>query len=804
MYVSTSSYTKFTNLKSITLPDGLNSFSAGNDTTYMPALEKYIMPVSNDYYFVENGCLYNADESGVLIPKKLSDAVRVPSNCNDFVLYEYPNVTSLNVHANVTYLNVGYCPSLSNITVDEANEYYKTNSAGNMLLNKNGTSVEYVSANSGLTELVFEEGITSVSFMENSYPNIKSITLPSTLELLWSGSFPDLEMYIMETPNDSYKVCNGILYVGGYIYSYSIPDKMKTVDLSGSGVTYVDISDKPYVEKIITAETLESLRVYNCPSLTELNISASVSSISISGSENIVTINLDSENTNFSKDSYGILYDKSGEIVYLPKTVTSYHITADETITEGKFMLWKNLTSLTMDERDDYVLEDNVLYYTAYGFKVAVDVAGGLTELKLAADATSLRKDVYGYCIFREMPNLQTITVADGNTEMYVMDNILLEKEYLSDSYNGEGYYWVTVLAPKTISGELSLISETQANELFEDFNCYGFKIGGKTFANNNQITSVKISDYVGDIGYGAFMDCPNITKLTFDEYYYGEIGAMSFYYCEKLADITFPNNTILADASALSYTEWRNNQKDDIQYAGTALYYVRNNVTDLNIKEGTVCVAGQSLGSASNKVKTMTLPSSLMYYYEDESMSKVETLTFNHTGYMHIYYRGGSPFCGFYALQKVIVKASNPQWFEEDDEYDIFPSDLSNVQLIVPDPYTEKYEEYDKETGELIGSYEYEVNPLENYQEAYEWRRFFTEGGGIVTGVETVGENIVEQANIFVNGNEAKISTTGNWSIYSMTGQIVKNGRGDVVVSLNSGMYIIKAGDKVKKIVIK
>lgn len=629
------------------------------------------------------------------------------------------------------------------------------------------------------TDVVVDETVTiedydytviAVSNVKNE--NVINITLPTSITEVFfdMDGMSNLESFIMDSGTDVANVRSGMLYFENYIY---IPRAIKHITFMGASCSIVGLSK---LERVTYGSGLTQINISDCPALKTLTIGKDISSINIENTYNIESISLREENTNFKINNGGALVDTDNRIVYLPANITSYNIPVEEPLEtylysyEQQYVKWPYLQTLTMDSRDDFMIEDNVLYLYYYGNKWAVDAAGGLTELKLASDIYDLISDYYGNCLFHnKIQNLESITVADGCETFKVINNVLCKVEYLSDWE----YILKTILAPTKVSGELYLSDHVE--EPSEGLYYSGIKIGKYTFENCDNITSVVLSEEITSIDYAAFMNCDNLEKVVFNGGYC-KIGGMAFYDCVKLNDITFPlYDTNLEDASALFYTKWAENQSGDVRYAGTALYYVKRGVETLDIPERITCVAGQSLSNNSDNIKSLILPESLCHYHQEEGLSNLETLTIK-SGYVEYTSR---PFTSCYNLQKVTVTSDYPQYFEEDREYTIFPSDLSNVQLIVPDDYT-YINEYEDKDGSFV-SETVEVTPAKWYAESYEWRRF---GEGIVTGVENIEQTIAE--------DDAKVE------YYTLQGlKVTKE-------NLTQGVYIKKSAGKAVKVLVK
>lgn len=138
----------------------------------------------------------------------------------------------------------------------------------------------------------------------------------------------------------------------------------------------------------------------------------------------------------------------------------------------------------------------------------------------------------------------------------------------------------------------------------------------------------------------------------------------MSFYNCSKLSDITFPEQLIMPNASAISNTAWWRTQEGDMRYAGNTLYYVSNQVTDIDIPQGTYCVSQDAFSKAS-EAKSITIPASVGHWYDQSSMLKVEQLTINVDYFENLVDRA---FVNYSGLKRVISSRPSPMYFKEEN----------------------------------------------------------------------------------------------------------------------------------------
>lgn len=522
---------------------------------------------------------------------------------------------------------------------------------------------------------------------------------------------------------------------------------------------------------------------------------------------NIADFEISSENETFFKDANGVVMerDKNWEperqnLCYIPATVSSYCIPKDEDISEVTYERWPNLKTLTMEEREQtdnyqrYFIKNNILYKSYYGNgAIAIDAPGGITDLTFCKEMDQVY-DVYGESWLNLLSKVQRISVEEGNTTFSVVGDYLCQKVYMP-GYTGENEwdpYQLKLVMAKPFTGTTLSLFTTLPEGFSTEYPFLGFSVGSYLFDKNSHIKEVIIGENVIESDQCCFRECENLEKVTFLGYQF-TLGHMSFYGCSKLSDITFPKQLIMPNASAFYNTAWWRTQEGDMRYAGNTLYYVSNQVTDIDIPQGTYCVSQNALSNAS-EAKSITIPASVAYWYDESSMQKVEQLTINADYFDNLV---NQAFVNYSGLKRVISSRPSPVYFEEEKINKIFPYDLSQVELIVPDDHYE----IDEKTGE-----KYWVTPKADYSKANEWSRFGKIVDNTTSGIGSVTADkpSLAETRFAVRGNEVDVLTKGAWSIFSMAGQLVKSGCGNGSTVLPSGMYVIKGAGKAAKFIVK
>lgn len=813
-YVSENSYSDvFPNAKTISVPSKC-SLGFSTSAEYFPVFEEWKISgttVENGM-FVQDKCLYaqNYGEWSISVPAQLKGKLNISDKLTDLNLgpQQYPGVTSLHLGkslSNIDFWNLpSQLPSLLSVSVDPANTSFSTDPEGVMLIQN--SEVQFCCA--GASSINVPKGVTSCTLYYGSNPNLKQITLPSTITNFYVEDAPNLEKFVMPEANSNYKVVDGVLFDLNN-NNFILPKKAKVLDLAAAGcqMTDINLTDYPYLQKLVTNDNVQSISLVNLPGLQTLVMGKNVNSFGFRDTYNIADFEISSENETFVKDANGVVMERDNSwgterliLCYIPATVSNYCIPKDEDIREVTYARWSNLKTLTMEERDQtdnylrYFVKNNVLYKSYYGNgAIAIDAPGGITDLTFAKEMSQVN-EVYGYSWLNLLSKVQNISVEEGNTTFSVMGDYLCQKVYMP-GYTGE-YEWdpyqLKLVMAKPFTGTTLSLLTTLPEGFSTDYPFMGFTIGSYLYDKNTHIKELIIGENVMESDQCCFNECENLEKVTFSGYQF-TLGHMSFYNCSKLSDITFPEQLIMPNASAISNTAWWRTQEGDMRYAGNTLYSVSNQVTDIDIPQGTCCVSENALNEAK-AAKSITIPASVEYWFDHSSLQQVEQLSVNVDYFTNLV---SEAFAGYSGLKRVISSKLHPLYFSDDKIGHVFPYDLSQVELIVPDDV----EEIDEKTGE-----KYLVTPKDNYSKANEWSRFGKIVDNTASGIGSVTADkpSLAETRFVVRGNEVDVLTKGAWSIFSMAGQLVKSGCGNGSTVLPSGMYVIKGAGKAAKFIVK
>lgn len=265
-YVSENSYSDvFPNAKTISVPSKC-SLGFSTSAEYFPVFEEWKISgttVENGM-FVQDKCLYaqNYGEWSISVPAQLKGKLNISDKLTDLNLgpQQYPGVTSLHLGkslSNIDFWNLpSQLPSLLSVSVDPANTSFSTDPEGVMLIQN--SEVQFCCA--GASSINVPKGVTSCTLYDGSNPNLKQITLPSTITSFYVQDAPNLEKFVMPVANSKYKVVDGVLFDLNN-NDFILPKKAKVLDLAAAGcqMTDINLTDYPYLQKLVTNDNVQSI-----------------------------------------------------------------------------------------------------------------------------------------------------------------------------------------------------------------------------------------------------------------------------------------------------------------------------------------------------------------------------------------------------------------------------------------------------------------------------------------------------------------------------------------------------------------
>ncbi len=292
-----------------------------------------------------------------------------------------------------------------------------------------------------LTDVIIPDGVTSIDgYAFDGCINLASITLPDSVTSIGFCAFTNTAYY-----NNTSNWENNVLYISKHLIKAN-------TGLSG----VYKIKDDTLT---IALDAFE-----NCKDVTSIRIPGSVVSIrryAFSGCSSLTSISVDSANTVYSSDKFGVLFNKDEtQLIYYPlgNTRTSYKI--PDSVTSIGEAAFKDCKSLTFIEIPDSV--------TSIG-KYAFDGCEGLTNITIPDSVTSIGGYAFDGC-----ESLTCIIIPDSVTSIGLFAFYYCDKlEYVHIPSS------VTEIKEAILNGTVAYIcSDTE--------NCYA-----KTYADENGIEFV-------------------------------------------------------------------------------------------------------------------------------------------------------------------------------------------------------------------------------------------------------------------------------------------------------------------------
>ncbi len=388
---------------------------------------------------------------------------------------------------------------------------------------------EYVAAASatagecgdGLTWSLDSAGTLTISgngTMAN-YTHLSSSRAP------WFDSYDSIKAVVIQS---------GVKSIGDYAFYYCMNLTSVTIP---EGVT-----------------TIGKFAFDECKSLATVTVPNSVSSISddaFSGSS-LASVKVSSNNTNYSSDSNGVLFDKNKTTLIrypLNSSTSSYTVPSTvKTIKDKAFYSSRNLKLLTLGKA--------VSSIGSNAFAECTELA----KITVSADNTYYSSDDAGVLFNASKTTL--VKYPPANTAAsYVVPNTVT-------TIGKEAFYDADKLASVGVGLGVQDISERAF------YNCSSLevvlipdnvkKIGNSAFDSCSKLTAVRIGDGVTEIGKNAFSFCFALQHISIGSSV-KNIGDFAFAEATRAVNITLP-----VSVSSIGYGAFENCQMKNVYYQGT------------------------------------------------------------------------------------------------------------------------------------------------------------------------------------------------------------------------------------------
>lgn len=516
---------------------------------------------------------------------------------------------------NLTELEVGICPfgsKLETIEISEDNKNYSV--VGNCLI-KDSTVVlgtrlsiipaeyEYTDANNNTSKIK----INKIGKCAFAGADISTVEIPSSIETIEESAFEGC------TGKTSLALHKGLNTIGNRAFA-----NVALTDISfGTDSTLKQIGDE----------------AFSSATIKQLSIPSTVKTI---GNRAFASAHLEKLSFETRIEKGHRLYDLQniGDMAFnnslsLQRLVAPAGVIAK---IKGSVVDVQNIEIVGEDDIEAGLLAKTSVSSLSIGEgvkKIGDRAFEGLkiTSLTIPASVLEIGVGAFWHC------PIETLAVAEGNTEYFVKNNCLIDKTT---------HTLVAAFGNGTISKDFVWGGSDGKTKIF-DVTSIGY--GAFAFA---KIESMVIPSNVKTIGEFAFAH--SALKQVVIESDVKNIGAKAFYMSENLQTVSVADSVQSIGHNAFEGTKYYADKENEngIVYIGKVAYVYRGNkadITDIEIKNGTVGIADHALGYMRN-LKTITLPSSVKH---------IDSMAFlGCTNLKNIYYNGTDD--GWNA----IVKATN------------------------------------------------------------------------------------------------------------------------------------------------
>ena len=428
---------------------------------------------------------------------------------------------------------------------------------------------------------------------------------------------------------------------------YNYRSSVKSVVI-GEGVTSIGSSAFYYCSNLTKATIPSSVTsigeyaFFGCSSLTSMTIPESVQSIgyrAFSACSSLISIIVDANNTNYSSDKRGVLFDKDKTtLIQYPigNTAISYEIPEGVTSIDGAaFSGCNRLITATIPEG-----VTSIGYGVFYG-------CSSLTSVTIPEGVTSI-----GYNAFYDCSSLTSITIPGSVTSIggYAfygcssLTSITIPEGVTNIDYNA--FYDCSSLASVTIPSSVTSIGSkafyssdffgsrrlksVYITDLaawckikFGDSYANPLNNGADLYINGEKTTSIEFPSSVTSIGDDAFFGCKSLTSVTIPSSV-TSIGKDAFFGCSSLKSV------YITDLAAWCQIQFYDDESNPLNERAN-LYINREKATNIEIPDGVASIGNYAFYGCSS-LTSVTIPTSL---------TSIGSSCFQNSGLKDIYYTG-------------------------------------------------------------------------------------------------------------------------------------------------------------------
>ena len=433
------------------------------------------------------------------------------------------------------------CTSLTSITIPDSvttigsYAFYECTSLTSVTFGENSqltTIGEYAfSGCSSLTSITIPDSVTTIgSDAFGGCSSLESLTIPfvgAKAGVTGSNTYQYPLGYIFGTSSYTGGVATEQYYYGSNTLlatstTYYIPSSLKSVTVTDGNILYGAFYNCNNITNITLGDDVTTIgkeAFYNCDSLTSIVIPDSVTTISqyaFSGCTSLTSVTIGDSVTTISQ--YAFSGCTSLTSITIPASVTS--------IGSSAFSDCSSLTSIT--------ISDSVTTIGEYAFSDC----SSLTSIVIPDSVTSIGADAFSGC-----SSLESLTIPFVGAKVGVTDSSTYQYPL--------GYLFGTSSDTGGVATEQKYYGSST------------LRTTNTTYYIPSSLKSVTVTG--GNILYGAFYNCNNITNITLGDDV-TTIGKEAFYNCDSLTSIVIPDSvTTIGKYAFDGYSSLT-----DVYYTGT------------------------------------------------------------------------------------------------------------------------------------------------------------------------------------------------------------------------------------------
>ncbi len=531
-------------------------------------------------------------EEGTVIESALGDVLPYSASSLPWKGLSY---TKVDLADGVTYEGIGSEGNTGDVTAsgtcgDNVNWYIDGSTlviygSGDM---DGGNSSPWRSYNSIITEVVIEDGVTSIGrYAFCNLWKLEMVTIPDSVTSIgmsafgWCSNLREItipanvtsigdQAFVYCSALESVTIGESVENIGRTAFSHcsaltavTIPNSVTNIGESafynctaltelnlGSGIKTMG----NYAFSWCTAlkelnlrsgiETIGNSAFYGCSALTAVEIPKSVVSIGSMAfryCDALYEITVEDGSESYSS-SDGVLFDKNKtELVQYPsaKSETEYSVPSTvQKMDDWAFYHASNLESVTMPESVEYIGER------------AFSNCSAITEITIPKNVAEIGGGAFAWC-----GSLNEITVVNGNAYYCASDGILFSKDktMLVAYPAGKGDASYAVPSSVTEIGAYAFAGcyDIEAIEMVEGLET----IGSYAFYSCRSVENFDIPSSVTEIGSYAFAYCISLESIEIPEGV-SEISEWMFYRCTALKSVVIPNSVAAIGTYAFYHCE--------------------------------------------------------------------------------------------------------------------------------------------------------------------------------------------------------------------------------------------------------